>query len=65
MNYRYRLTLRPLSQMNLNRLGYVQDSFRAVPEGTRYNYGSFATERQLTDFEVSQMDLIYEGEETR
>jgi hypothetical protein len=62
--FRYRLTLRPLSQHNLPRLGFVDGSFREGA-GRQFDdpFGSFATSRRLTDFEVSQLSLIFEGEE--
>lgn len=62
MTHRYRTTLRPASQLNLRRLGYVEGSDRPATR-ERFDHGSFATDRELTDFEVSQLDLEFMGEE--
>lgn len=54
--YRYRTTLRAASQLNLLRLCYVPGS-DLPPTLDRYDHGSFCTTRELTPFEVSQLDL--------
>ncbi len=61
-NYRYTTTLRPSTQLNLQRLDYVFFSDKP-PVRDRFDHGSFATSRRLTDFEVSQLDLEFVGEE--
>lgn len=60
--YRYGATLRPWSQLNLNRLGYIAFSDQADP---RFAFGTAAFSRRMTDFEVSQFDLEFIGEENR
>lgn len=60
--YRYRTTLRPASQLNLARLGYLPGTDRPA-ESARYDHGSFCTDHRLSGFECSQLDLQFLGEE--
>lgn len=60
--YRYRTTLRPASQLNLQRLDYLPGS-DLPPTRERFDHGSFCTTRPLTAFETSHLDLEPLGEE--
>lgn len=60
-HYRYGATLRPFTQLNLNRLQACPPSFRPA-EG--FAHGSMLFHRPLTSFECSQLDLTFMQEET-
>lgn len=62
--YRYRTTLRPARELNLNRLGYLPGTDQP-PTRDRFDHGSFATGRELSAFETNQLDLEFLGEEPR
>lgn len=60
MHYRYGATLRPFTQLNLNRLQACPPSLQPA-EG--FAHGSMLFHRLLTDFEVNQFDLTFLGED--
>ena len=59
--YRYAVQYRPLTQLPLNKLGFVVGSDRKDP---RFPFGTACFSRRLIEFEVSQLDLVFIGEES-
>lgn len=61
--YRYGLTLRPLSQINLMRLEYCIGSWQIEGWPDYRTHGTASFHRRWTPFEENQLDLVFIREE--
>lgn len=59
-HYRYGATLRPFTQLNLNRLQACPPSLQ---DSRGFAHGSMLFHRLLSDFEATQLDLTFLREE--